>query len=235
LLFATHTLPHRLRLIAPVIQDHGIDYERGKFADKLRDGTLTLSRTTEWFHKTMTEKSEVAILAREGCRISAMELHADAIVSLLSTGAKVTAETAPETLAFDVSRLVTMQLQFESLLCMQAAILIVNKTSDQELVKKVTATIDAMEPGAPLEVETLGLPTSVAAHVAMAIKPESGLSLTLRKKLCNLLRRNIVNTSPVACGQHLATLAHDVRRMAILNREVHTNTYNTIIRDFPDV
>ena len=221
LLFATHTLPHRLRLIAPVIQDHGIDYERGKFADKLRDGTLTLSRTTEWFHKTMTEKSEIAILAREGCRISAMELHADAIVSLLSTGAKVTAETAPETLAFDVSRLVTMQLQFESLLCMQAAILIVNKTSDQELVKKVTATIDAMEPGAPLEVETLGLPTSVAA--------------LCNKKLCNLLRRNIVNTSPVACGQHLATLAHDVRRMAILNREVHTNTYNTIIRDFPDV
>ena len=35
----------RLRLIAPVIKDHGIDYERGKFQDKLRDGTVTLERT----------------------------------------------------------------------------------------------------------------------------------------------------------------------------------------------
>ena len=35
----------RLRLIAPVIKDHGIDYERGKFQDKLSEGTLTLERT----------------------------------------------------------------------------------------------------------------------------------------------------------------------------------------------
>lgn len=35
----------RLRLIAPVIKDHGIDYERGKFQDKLKDGSLTLERT----------------------------------------------------------------------------------------------------------------------------------------------------------------------------------------------
>ena len=35
----------RLRLIAPVIKDHGVDYERGKFQDKLRDGSLTLERT----------------------------------------------------------------------------------------------------------------------------------------------------------------------------------------------
>ena len=38
-------LINRLRLIAPVIQDHGIDYERGKFQDKLNDGSLTLART----------------------------------------------------------------------------------------------------------------------------------------------------------------------------------------------
>lgn len=38
-------LTNRLRLIAPVIMDHGIDYERGKFQDKLNDGSLTLART----------------------------------------------------------------------------------------------------------------------------------------------------------------------------------------------
>ena len=35
----------RLRLISPVIKDHGVDYERGKFQDKLADGTHTLERT----------------------------------------------------------------------------------------------------------------------------------------------------------------------------------------------
>ena len=35
----------RLRLIAPVLRDHGTDYERGKLADKIKDGSLTLERT----------------------------------------------------------------------------------------------------------------------------------------------------------------------------------------------
>ena len=35
----------RLRLIAPVIKDHGLDYERGKLQDKIKDGSLTLERT----------------------------------------------------------------------------------------------------------------------------------------------------------------------------------------------
>jgi hypothetical protein len=37
--------PHSLRLIAPVVRDHGIDYERGKFQAKLDAGVLTLTRT----------------------------------------------------------------------------------------------------------------------------------------------------------------------------------------------
>jgi hypothetical protein len=40
---------NRLRLISPVIKDHGVDYERGKFQDKLNDGTLTLQRTEVGF------------------------------------------------------------------------------------------------------------------------------------------------------------------------------------------
>jgi hypothetical protein len=56
----------RLRLLSPIIRDHGcvfvflscyvfathtansFDYERGKFQDKVNDGTLTLERTTAW-------------------------------------------------------------------------------------------------------------------------------------------------------------------------------------------
>ena len=40
----------RLRLMVPVINDHGIEYERGKFQDKLNDGSLTLDRTRACVH-----------------------------------------------------------------------------------------------------------------------------------------------------------------------------------------
>ena len=42
---SSYTPPPSLRLIAPVVKDHGVDYERGKFQDKLNDGSLTLART----------------------------------------------------------------------------------------------------------------------------------------------------------------------------------------------
>ena len=40
----------RLRLIAPVIRDHGLDYERGKLQDKINNGSLTLERTEVSLH-----------------------------------------------------------------------------------------------------------------------------------------------------------------------------------------
>ena len=38
-------LPRSLRLIAPVIREHSIEYEQGKFNEKLNNGVLTLVRT----------------------------------------------------------------------------------------------------------------------------------------------------------------------------------------------
>jgi hypothetical protein len=40
----------RLTLIGPIIAEHGFDYERGKFDDKLAAGTVTLERTQAWVH-----------------------------------------------------------------------------------------------------------------------------------------------------------------------------------------
>jgi hypothetical protein len=43
----------RLRSIANVVKDHGVDYERVKFDEKLNAGTLTLERTTNWISATI--------------------------------------------------------------------------------------------------------------------------------------------------------------------------------------
>lgn len=47
----------RLRLISPVIRNHGVDYERGKFQQQLDDGSLTLERT----EKCVRERLQAAV------------------------------------------------------------------------------------------------------------------------------------------------------------------------------
>ena len=55
----------RLGLMAAVIKDHGVDYERGKFNDKLQNGTLTLERTTQWINASMRNGIERHIINLE--------------------------------------------------------------------------------------------------------------------------------------------------------------------------
>ena len=219
----------RLRLIAPVIKDHGIDYERGKFADKLGDGTLTLERTTSWFMRTMETEIELASLARGGCRIAAMKLHAAAIVSLVSDGAApVKATTVPETLRFDASRLETMQKEFASLVAKETVLCVVATRNDRELLRNVVGRIK--ESGAEiLDIASLELPPAVKTHVEIELQPTSAVGKAIRRQICTLLIESIVQTSPVACDMRRAKLAYDVRRVGIVDREVHADVYNKII------
>ena len=57
----------RLRLIAPVIKDHGIDYERGKFQDKLDEGTLSLERTQVRLRRVICVLRDDGADASPGC------------------------------------------------------------------------------------------------------------------------------------------------------------------------
>ena len=231
----SHPLARRLRLIAPVIKDHGIDYERGKFADKLRSKTLTLERTTAWLHATMAAFPDIARNARDGCRVASLQIHANAVVSLISGDKPVTAETAPETLLFDVPRLETMHNHLATLVAIQATVAVVGTTKNKTLIDAVAAAVKNLEPGAPLDISTLGLPEKVAKYVEAAVRPEDAVSKLLRTKLLILLRGGIVSTSPTACDQICATLVHDIRRLATLNREIHGATYNGIMDAFAAV
>ena len=49
----------RLRLIAPVIDAHGVDYERGKFSARMESGELTLERTRMFIRRSV--RAEMAL------------------------------------------------------------------------------------------------------------------------------------------------------------------------------
>ena len=109
----------RLRLIAPVIQDHGMDYERGKFQDRLNDGTLTLERTQQWIkHAVLSEVLEKRVdLVRlvEGKADAFVHVHAKAVLSLVTERTTMKVDVCPETLLFDVHRISMLQREFGSL------------------------------------------------------------------------------------------------------------------------
>lgn len=43
----------KLRAIAPVIRQHGVEYERSHFARKMASGAITMERTTKWISHTI--------------------------------------------------------------------------------------------------------------------------------------------------------------------------------------
>ena len=104
----------RLRLIAPIISDHGMDYERGKLKDKITAGTLTLEKTKAWIQTAISRQASVQpdfkALLSNGVESSFVLVHSCAIVNLVVDG--ITANGAPETLSFDVHRLASFEAEF---------------------------------------------------------------------------------------------------------------------------
>ena len=91
----------RLRFIAPVIADHGIDYEVGKFDEKIAAGSITLDRTTAWLRR--------ALISSPGASTPMPELHTRAMTALVFHHEPLTQDNIPETLALDLRYLVPLQ------------------------------------------------------------------------------------------------------------------------------
>jgi hypothetical protein len=126
----------RLRLIAPVIIDHGIEYERGKFQVKLNDGSLTLDRTRAAVADTVRRELQhhhdadgaFGIALRRGDGSAHVRVHTSMLLHLVSGVAPPPSSSAsvvggvgsaaaapvllPETLAFDSARLNSLFLEF---------------------------------------------------------------------------------------------------------------------------
>jgi hypothetical protein len=157
----------RLRLIAPVIKDHGIDYERGKFQGKVNDGALTLQRTEVCVFFIPTGLSFSSVLTYmlapqawidgsvrqtlldaevdpnellEGKARAFVHVHSAAMLELVTSSHTVVPEVSPETLLFDVHRLAMLQREFQ-LLVMSTTVLITLahylKGDEAELVPRI--------------------------------------------------------------------------------------------------
>ena len=99
-----------LRNMASVIMEHGVDYEREKFEEKLKEGTLTLERTTAWISQAITNLKPEDIVG--GSRLAYLTVHTEAVRSLITSPYKLTSDTCPETLLLDISHLNVLRAKF---------------------------------------------------------------------------------------------------------------------------
>ena len=89
-----------LRVISAVVQNNGVDYERGKFQMKLDDGMLTLERTEAWLADVKPIDAD------------AKRAYLKAMVNLVARTTPVTEDVCPETLLLDWPRLAQVQQDF---------------------------------------------------------------------------------------------------------------------------
>jgi len=111
----------RLRLIAPVIKDHGIEYESAHFWRKVRKGALSLRRTRAWLRAAVREEVAAKRIALEDLtsknqsKPAAFLAVLSAAAAALVTGAAAPrAADCPETLLLDVARLGALNAAFRA-------------------------------------------------------------------------------------------------------------------------
>ena len=195
----------RLRLIAPVIREHGIDYEQRKFAEKLDDGTLTLQRTQAWFQHTITTQQQVVMSQQQQQQNNnniivdiittpgeALRMHATAFASLITDRQQYpnafSPTTVPETLLFDINRLNDFRQDFDLLVTKEVMLCVLairTRTDPPGLIQNTTAILDNMDD--LFELADLHLPAPAEQHIAIELDPNSTIRKAITRQISNLL------------------------------------------------
>lgn len=103
----------RLRLIAPIIGEHGIVYEQENFSDKLANGSITLARTRSWLASAVASAVTDGLVTHE--QLLSGNAGAYTVVlrrgylSIVSGTEAFPIEACPETLVLDHMRISKMR------------------------------------------------------------------------------------------------------------------------------
>ena len=249
----------RLRLISPVIRDHGIDYERGKFQEKLNDGSLTLERTTAWIEETVRQEVDGREVELDGLLNGRAEpfvrVHTMAVVRLVTTDQRAppSAETVPETLQMDVHRIGLMQAEFRYLTVAATVLLatahplagnaavraqleeavVAHRSDTNDLHALLEATETAL---APLDETPRRIAQCVVHQSTSPTDPVRRLlEMRLRALVVRVMRDGRLPADLRAFAQARALLprvdmlATKLSSLCNLNRTVHLPTYNRLI------
>jgi hypothetical protein len=139
----------RLKLIAPVIAQHGVDYVINKFDQKLFDGTLTLALTRTWLRATIIKAvdNDVVTLHDLAYRDSSKNasytttLHAG-VMDLISSRKRHVVTKCPEVLLLDFLRIDVATCKFNIAVVASSMLVIVGEKLRDRHVPNPAAILD---------------------------------------------------------------------------------------------
>jgi hypothetical protein len=104
-----------LSIIAPVIQEHGVEYQRGKFITALETGKITLNRTTDWLTPVLHDLKVKDLQKLMDDDFSLGNVHRAAMVNLIIeiSGGKLDGDSMPEVFRFDLQRFKTFAATYK--------------------------------------------------------------------------------------------------------------------------
>ena len=225
----------RLRLIAPVIKDHGVDYERGKFQDKLKDGTLTLERVTAWIDAAVRDQ---ILGVREnllaGCVSAFVRVHMSAMLALVVNPVPIRHDACPETLLFDVHRLSLLQCEFRYLVGASS----LYATAGYGGFDFGALLADRPDLDGALDEMRAQVPSALADNLAHCVLPSNIVYRLMELRMRSFVGRMLSHFDVPVGATKFAPLVPRMRRLgerllslANLNRTVHLPTYNRLIFD----
>ena len=228
----------RLHLISPVVQEHGLEYERGKFQDKLAGGTLTLDSTKLWLKDVLGKMPCVVTLPVDCLR----SIITGGVVTILA-GDKVDHSNVPATLLLDLSRLTKYQKEFHQIAKAATFISVIRM-----VIPSMTREADNIISDCLIETRLVDVNCVISATAAAGITPPPKLLEMLEAitssdpvyvlivgRLSTLLYL-MISGLLVLHDLGLQNMIPQIKALAIgisplvkLNTEVHGTTYNTII------
>lgn len=123
---------YKLQTLRPYLKQEAVEYETKKFAEAVKKGTTTLTKTHKWLSETSKNLVDIAN-ARNPEKINTPEnkirfedVYHDALLSLIFSNTPVNDENVPETLQMDAQRLFQWQNEGQALTIV-AALLMLSK------------------------------------------------------------------------------------------------------------
>jgi hypothetical protein len=206
----------RLRLIAPVIRNSGVEYEQGKFSDKFKSGEMTLERTEAGF------KVDGIATARE--------VHLCAIVGLITSDEPLRKEVCAETLLMDCMRINEYQKDFAGIVRSSTLAALLLSKVGQEKIGRVMGAL-ASDGDITRAAETV-LGGEMTPAIGIAIEQCSDkanpVHQLMRKRVVGALKSAKVEGFNDAVVPLVKELVKKVGRLIQVNGLVHGAIYDKL-------
>jgi hypothetical protein len=134
----------RLRLIAPVVAENYVDYQRLKFNAQLAEGAFTLENTAAWLKPVLEDlklKQLSQLTIGDGDRQFLRKIHRIALVDLIKDPPSAT----PEVLLLDKYRLQQYSAEFKRLVTCGTIMRIISNCTTPKVVDSASTCVTLLE------------------------------------------------------------------------------------------